>query len=527
MNHTLRPGPLRGLKILLLAMAAAGLAQDAAAAAAPARPNVLFILADDLGYSDLGCYGGEIATPNLDALAAGGLRFTQFYNTARCWPSRAALLTGYYAQQVNRDPARQRPQWAVLLPELLRPAGYRSYHSGKWHVDGPVLQGGFARSYLVVDQDRHFSPRNHQLDDVPLPQPKPEDGYYATVAIAQHAIDWLAAHDAEHRGDPFFLYLCFTVPHFPVMAPADDIARYRGKFQDGWDALRARRLERMQRLGIVSCELSARTPGVPAWDSLSAGEKDGWEWRMAIHAAMVDRMDREIGRVLDQLRKSGQWENTLIFFASDNGASAERLVRGDGHDPGAPPGSARSFLCIEPPWANLANTPLRKSKIFTHEGGIATPLIVHWPAGVAARGELRHTPGHLVDIVPTLLDLTGVAAPTSAGGEARPPLVGRSLLPALAQDVRIERDALWWHHQGNRAFRVGDWKIVASGPDSPWELYDLATDRGESRDRAAEQPGRVQELAASWAQRDREYQKQGASGGDLPAAKKARAKQSR
>jgi arylsulfatase A-like enzyme len=315
------------------------------------------------------------------------------------------------------------------------------------------------------------------------------------------------------------------VPHFPVMAPADDIARYRGKFQDGWDALRARRLERMQRMGIVTCDLSPRTPGVPAWDSLSSEEKDRWEWRMAIHAAMVDRMDRAIGRVLDRLRQSGQWENTLIFFASDNGASAERLVRGDGNDPAAPPGSAKSFLCIEPPWANLANTPLRKSKIFTHEGGIATPLIVHWPAGFAARGELRHTPGHLVDIVPTLLELTAVTAPTSANGEARPPLSGRSLMPALTQDVRIERDGLWWHHQGNRAFRVGDWKIVASGPDAPWELYDLATDRGESHDLAAAQPGRVQELAAQWAERDREYQKQGASGGDLPAAKKARAKQ--
>jgi arylsulfatase len=237
---------------------------------------------------------------------------------------------------------------------------------------------------------------------------------------------------------------------------------------------------------------------------------------MAIHAAMVDRMDREIGRVLDQVRRSGQWENTIIFFASDNGASAERLVRGDGHDPAAPPGSARSFLCIEPPWANLANTPLRKSKIFTHEGGIATPLIVHWPAGVTAHGGLRHTPGHFVDIVPTLLELTGTAAPSSWNGEARPPLAGRSLVPALAGDVPIERDAIYFHHQGNRGLRVGDWKIVASGPDAPWELYDLAADRCESHDLAAEQPQRVKELAALWAERDDLYHKQGASGGDLP-----------
>jgi arylsulfatase len=492
----------------------------AVAAAAPARPNVVFILADDLGYSDLGCYGGEIATPNLDALAAGGVRFTQFYNTARCWPSRAALLTGYYAQQVNRDPAKRRPAWAALLPDLLRPAGYRSYHSGKWHVDGPVLAGGFARSYLVVDQDRHFSPRNHQLDDRPLSQPAPDGSYYATVAIADRAIEWLGKHESGHRGEPFFLYLAFTVPHFPVMAPAEDIARYRGKFRDGWDVLRQRRLERMQRLGIVHCDLSPRTPGVPAWDSLSAGEKDNWEWRMAIHAAMVDRMDREIGRVLDQLRKSGRWDQTVIFFASDNGASAEKLVRGDGNDPDAPPGSARSFLCIEPSWANLANTPLRKSKIFTHEGGIATPLIVHWPAGIAERGELRHAPGHLVDIVPTVLELTGMEAPELSGGENRPPLPGRSLVPAFGTDARIEHDALWWNHQGNRALRVGDWKIVASGPDAPWELYDLASDRGESHDLAADQPGRVAEMAALWKRRDNEYRQQGASGGELPAAAK-------
>jgi arylsulfatase len=491
----------------------------------PARPNIVFILADDLGYSDLACYGGEIATPNLDALAAGGLRFTQFYNTARCWPSRAALLTGYYAQQVNRDPGRRRPAWAALLPDLLRPAGYRSYHSGKWHVDGPVLAGGFERSYLVVDQDRHFSPRDHQLDDQPLPQPKLEDGYYSTVAIAQHAIDELAGHDAQHRGEPYFLYLAFTVPHFPVMAPAEDIVRYRGKFAAGWDALRERRLDRMRKLGIVSCALSPRTPGVPAWDTLSPDDQEMWQRRMEVHSAMVDRMDREIGRVLEQVRKSGPWENTLIFFASDNGASAEKLNRGDRNDPSAPPGSAKSFLCIEPPWANLANAPLRKSKIFTHEGGIATPLIVHWPAGFTPRGELRQTPGHLVDIVPTLLELTALTAPTSFHGEPRPPLSGRSLVPALASDVRIERDGLWWHHQGNRAFRVGDWKIVASGPDAPWEFYNLATDRGESHDLAADQPQRVREMAALWAARDIEYQKQGASGGDLlPAKAKARGK---
>jgi arylsulfatase len=479
------------------------------------RPNIVIILADDLGFSDLGCYGGEVRTPNLDRLAANGLRFTQFYNTARCWPSRAALLTGYYAQQVNRDPPGLRPKWAALAPQLIKPAGYRSYHAGKWHVDGPVRQGGFERSYLVVDQDRYFGPRNHQLDDSPLPQPKPEDGYYATTAIARHAIDWLVGHGTKHRGEPFLLYLAFTCPHFPLQALPEDLARYRGRFKDGWDVLRQRRLDRMRQLGIVTCELSARTPGVPAWDSLRAEDKDSWEWRMALHAAMVDRMDREIGRVLDHLRKAGQWDNTLILFCSDNGASAERLVRGDGHDPQAPPGSAKTFLCLEPPWANLANAPLRKSKIFTHEGGISTPLIVHWPAGVKARGEWRHTPGHLVDVVPTLLELAGAPAPATWNGERRPPLPGRSLVPAFAKAVPLERDFLFFKHEGNRALRVGDWKIVASGAGTPWELYDLAKDRSESHDLAGRHPDKVQELAGLWAQHDEEFRKQGATGAPL------------
>ena len=227
--------------------------------AAPPKPNIVFILADDLGYSDLGCYGSEIQTPNLDKLAADGLRFTQFYNTARCWPSRACLLTGYYAQQVNRDPQGQRPKWAALLPDLLKPAGYHSYHSGKWHVDGPVLAGGFEHSYLVVDQDRHFAPKNHSLDDVPLPQPKPEDHYYATPVIAQHAIEWLAVHDKEHKDSPFFLYLAFTVPHFPIMAPEEDIARYKDKFARGWDAEREQRLKKMKQIGLVSCAALRRS----------------------------------------------------------------------------------------------------------------------------------------------------------------------------------------------------------------------------------------------------------------------------
>jgi arylsulfatase A-like enzyme len=508
--------------------------------APPARPNILVILADDLGYSDLGCYGGEIATPNLDRLAAGGLRYAQFYNTGRCWPSRAALLTGYYAQQVNRDPAGTRPEWAALLPDLLRHAGYRSYHSGKWHVDGPVLGGGFEHSYLVVDQDRHFGPHNHQLDDKPLPTPRPDEGYYATIAIADHALKWLATHQDGHRGEPFFLYLAFTAPHFPIQALPADIARYRNRYRNGWDAVRAERWKKLRKLELADCDLPSPEPDVvPSWNlsenelqrriglmesahampwnTLTADQQSFQAAKMAVHAAMVDRIDREVGRVVDRLGSDGLLDNTLILFASDNGASAEQIIRGDGHSPDAEPGSARSFLGLGPGWSTVSNTPFRRHKSWVHEGGVATPLIVHWPAGITARGSIRHAPGHLVDVVPTLLELAGATAPPTWRGVPRPPLAGRSLVSSFNQDLPVARDFLYFHHIGNRALRVGDWKIVAAGAGSPWELYDLAHDRGETTDLARRQPDKVQKLGRLWQQRDAEYAAQGRPGTPRPA----------
>ncbi|MDR3637436.1 MAG: arylsulfatase [Isosphaeraceae bacterium] len=523
---------------LILLVVLAGMSPTCLPAAT--KPNVVVILADDLGYSDLGCYGGEIATPNLDRLAANGLRFTQFYNTARCWPSRAALLTGYYAQQVNRDPAALRPKWAALLPELLKGAGYRSYHSGKWHVDGKVRDGGFDRSYLVVDQDRFFAPRDHQLDDTRLPQPTAADGYYATVAIADHARQWLGQHASEHRNEPFFLYLAFTSPHFPLQALPEDIERYRERYKAGWDALRAARWQRVQSLGLASGALSDPEPRIAPswnlseqelharvgpgevsramhWNELTPEQQSFQATKMAIHAAMVDRMDREIGRVIDQLRSMGVFDDTLILFASDNGASAEQIIRGEGHDRSAPLGSAGSFLGLGPGWSTVANTPFRRHKSWTHEGGIATPLIVHWPAGIAAKGALRHTPGHLIDIAPTLLELAAVAPPAAWNGEPRPVLPGRSLVPTFAGDVSIKRDALFFKHSDNRALRVGDWKIVASGPQAPWELYNLANDRAEMHTLAAHNPEKAAELAQLWLRRDTEYARQGATGRRPPA----------
>ncbi len=497
----------------------------------PARPNIVLILADDMGFSDLGCYGGEIATPNLDRLANNGLRFTQMYNTARCWPSRACLLTGYYAQQVNRDPGRQRPPWAALLPDLLRTAGYRSYHSGKWHVDGKVLEGGFDRSYWFEDWDRYFTPAKHFLNDQLLPEVKAGEGYYATTAMSEYAIKFLREHAADHAEQPFFLYLAFIAPHFPLHALREDIAKYRDRYLEGWDKVREQRWARLREAGIVSCELSARDaaftpryykpetldiigPGeiyhaVP-WADLTPEQQRLQATKMAIHAAMVDRLDQEVGRVLDQIRQMGAWDNTLIVFLSDNGADATIMVRGDGHDRDADPGSAASYLCLGPGWATASNTPFRRHKIWVHEGGISTPWIMHWPAAGLSGGALRHTPAHIIDFVPTVLELAGVKPPDTFNNALRPPLPGQSLVPVLHRDLNIPRDYLYWHHQGNRALRIGDWKIVSElEREGKWELYDLAKDRIESHDLSGQYPEKVEEMAAKWQQLDQEFTQQG------------------
>lgn len=492
------------------------------------KPNILLIVADDMGYSDAACYGGDIATPNLDGLAKDGLRFTQFYNTARCWSSRAAVLTGYYAQAVRRDTVPgvksgtqgTRPAWARLLPEMLRPLGYRSYHSGKWHVDGKPMEAGFYRSYSLNDHDRHFAPRQHTEDDVPLPPVVPDSGYYTSTAIADYAIKCLREHAEKYAAQPFFEFLAFTAPHFPLQAPPEDIARYQDKYLRGWDAMRGERWQRMQAMGIGGSALAPieRELGPPyafpaaigklgpnelnrplAWDTLNAAQCEFQAAKMAVHAAMVDRMDREIGRVLAQLREMGVAENTLVFFLSDNGASAEMMVRGDGHDPDAACGTGATFLSLGPGWSSMANTPFRRHKTWVHEGGISTPLIVRWPQGVAARGELRHAPGHVVDIVPTILEVAGGKPFEKWNGEPVPSAPGKSLVPAFTTDAAIARESLWWLHEGNRALRVGDWKIVAVGKDNPWELYDLGTDRSETKNLAAEMPEKVRALAAQWA----------------------------
>ena len=498
-------------------------------------PHVLIILADDLGYSDLGCYGGEIETPNLDKLAAGGLRFTQFYNTARCWPTRAALLTGYYAQQVRRDTLTgipsggrgQRPAWAQLLSQRLGAAGYRCHHSGKWHLDGMPLANGFDRSYYLRDQGRFFNPKVHYEDDRQLPPVQRGSGFYGTTAIADHAIRCLKEHAAEHHDRPFFHYLAFTAPHFPLHALPQDIARYRDRYRAGWDVIRDHRWDRIQSLGLVTGRLSAveRAVGPPyhfpaalktlgpgeinrplRWNELTDEQREFQATKMAIHAAMIDRVDREIGRVLDQLRAMGAFDNTLVIFLSDNGASAEIMVRDDGHDPKAPAGSAATYLCLGPGWSTTANTPFRRHKTWVHEGGIATPFIVHWPQGIPARGELRHNPGHVIDVVPTILKTAGLAKPQrkATGAGTGPPFPGESLVPVFTADNRVKHEDLWWLHEGNRALRVGSWKLVAAKGD-PWELYDLTTDRTETNNLAVDHPEKVRELEQVWKRRLSEF----------------------
>ncbi len=498
--------------------------------AAPERPNVLVVLTDDLGYSDVGCYGGEIATPNLDALAANGLRFSQFYNTARCWPTRAALLTGYYAQQVRRDALpglkrSNRPGWARLLPDMLKPLGFRSYHSGKWHLDGMPIATGFDRSYYLKDQGRFFNPRVHWEDDRKLPPVERGSGYYGTIAIADHAIRCLQEHADKYAEKPFFHYLAFTAPHFPLHALPEDIARYRDRYRDGWDKSRDARWERIQKIGLTEASLSPveREVGPPyhfpdalkilgpgevnrplRWQELTAARQEFQATKMAIHAAMIDRIDREVGRVLEQLRAMDMLDNTIIFFLSDNGASAEIMVRTDGHDPEASPGSAASYLCLGPGWSTCSNTPFRRHKTWVHEGGISTPLIVHWPAGIHSRGELRHSPGHVIDLVPTILDVVGGQPLKTWNGKPVSTAPGHSLVPAFAKGGVVKRKDLWWSHEGNRAIRVGDWKLVAAKGE-PWELFDLSTDRTETRNLAQQHPDRVKELEGIWRQREQDF----------------------
>jgi arylsulfatase A-like enzyme len=534
--------------------AAAAILLSGVALAAP-RPNIVLIMSDDMGYSDIGCYGGEIQTPNLDKLAAGGVRFTQFYNTARCCPTRASLVSGLYPHQAGvghmmedrgldayRGDLNKR---CATIAEVLRPAGYGTYAVGKWHVTrhvapaGPKhnwpLQRGFDRYYgTITGAGSFYDPGTLTRDNTMISpaadkeyQPKQ---YYYTDAISDHAARFIADHHRQTPDKPLFVYAAYTAAHWPMHALEEDIAKYKGRYDGGYEPIRRARFEKAKQLGLITsdCELSAQAG---EWNSV---ENKAWEARcMEVYAAMIDRMDAGIGRIVAELQKTGRLDNTLIFFLQDNGGCAETVGRQptmgvpaerpdkpplepraadfidgsvrpmrtrDGYQvrtgPESMPGPYDTFIAYGQGWANVSNSPFREYKHWVHEGGISTPLIVHWPAGITRRGELERQPGHLIDIMATCVDLAGATYPPANTSDVQP-LEGRSLAPTFSGQP-IEREAIYWEHEGNRAIRVANWKLVAKGPAGPWELYDIDRDRAEQHDLAAQEPNRVKQMTAQW-----------------------------
>lgn len=491
------------------------------ACAAPSKPNVVVILADDMGWSDIGCYGGEISTPNLDKLAQGGVRFTQFYNTARCSPSRASLLTGLYPHEAGMgyldDLVKPNSQGthgrlnnrAVTMAEALNTNGYFTAMTGKWHLG--QKQGttpwnrGFQRSLnsarggIYFPNQKNRADTNLFLNGKPLPLNSPEFGkdWYSSDLWTNYSLKFVDESLKEKK--PFFLYQAFCAPHFPLMAPEKDIAKYRGKFMAGWDKLREARYQRQIKLGLVDPKwpLSQRPLDTPAWDSLSAADRKMFDEKMAVYAAMIDNMDQNIGKLVDGLKKRGVLDNTLILFMSDNGGNAESGPQGvtRGENLGDP--QSEVFLGMN--WATLNNTPFRRFKHFTHEGGISTPLIASWPAGIpkARSGKWEKQPGHLVDIMATVMDLTKTKYPSTYNGHKILPMDGVSLMPAFQGKSLNRTNPIFWEHEGNRAIRIGKWKAVSKLKE-PWELYDIDADRTEQRDLAKERPDQVRSMSSQW-----------------------------
>jgi len=535
------------------------------------RPNIILIMSDDMGFSDLGCYGGEIDTPNLNKLAANGLRFTQFYNTARCCPTRASLLSGLYPSQTGIGHMTE--DWGtegyrgdlnntcVTIAEVLKSAGYSTYMAGKWHVtrftapDGPKhnwpLQRGFDKFYgTIVGAGNYFDPATLTRDNTMItpyndPEYKPKEFYY-TDAITDNAVKYIREHKTDK---PFFLYMTYTAAHWPMHAKEKDIAKYRGKYDEGWDPVRQSRYKRCTELGLIDKDWPMSPPDNSGWEK-EANKK--WESvRMEVYAAMVDCMDQGIGRVLDELKRRGIFENTLIFFLQDNGGCAEELdsrgpIKPDPTKPveykpmskdelmlagvsiqqlqtrdgrpirrgmGVMPGPVDTYIAYGKQWANVSNTPFRLYKHWVHEGGISTPLIVHWPAGIKDKGKLRNQTGHLIDIMPTCVEVSGAKYPTDFKGNKIQPMEGKSLAAAF-DNKPIERKAIFWEHEGNRAVRMGNWKLVAKGQKGAWELYDMEKDRTELNDLAQQYPNQAEEMSAmyqEWAKRTKVVPKKAAA----------------
>jgi arylsulfatase len=542
-----------GLGAAVLAMGGSLKAEGFGDGRAPKKPNIILIMADDMGYSDIGCYGGEIRTPNLDGLAASGLRFTQFYNTARCCPTRASLMTGLYPHQAGvghmmEDKGYESYQGdlnnrCVTIAEVLKLTGYSTYMAGKWHVtryrgpEGPKhnwpCQRGFDRFFGTIHgAGSYYDPCSLTRDNTQIP-PGSDDFYY-TNAISDNAATFIREHKADN---PFFMYVAYTATHWPMHALPQDIARYKGRYDGGWDALRAERHKRMIEMGIVDkkWKLTPRDKAVPAWSE--AKDKAWFARRMEVYAAMLDCMDQGVGRIVKQLKESGQFENTLIFFLADNGGCAEEYgsrgaIKPDPSKPvvlkpmdkdelqpdmqpkvtrdgrpvrtgrGIMPGPADTYIAYGRPWANSSNTPFRLYKHWVHEGGISTPLIAHWPARIKARNELWRQPGHLIDIMATCVDVAGAEYPSEYKGNKITPAEGKSLVPAF-DNKPIQREAIYWEHEGNRSVRQGKWKLVSRHPDK-WELYDIEADRTELMNLAEKNPEKVEQLKVlyeSWAAR--------------------------
>jgi len=493
------------------------------------RPNILIILADDLGWSDLGCYGGEIRTPNLDSLARGGLRFTQFYNSARCSPTRASILTGLHPHQAGfPNLSGVLPDHCMTIPEALRPAGYSTYMVGKWHLSrqSTPTQRGFDEFYGMLGGFNSCWQEDPYYSRLPEGRPKHRYGpgeFYSTDVFGDYTLDFV--EEGRKSGRPWFLYLAFNAAHFPLHAWEEDIARYEKLYARGWDMIRQERLARQKELGLMAADLKL-TPRSnipanrfnvqtgwadkdnPAWDSLPAERRADLARRMAVYAAMVDRMDRVIGRVLARLKETGQFDNTVIFFLSDNGACAEWDPWGFDESSGPRNilhvgedlknvGGPDSYVSYGSAWANACNTPFRLYKHYGHEGGINTPLIVHWPAGLKTKpGAVTREPGHIADFMPTVLELAGVSYPQERDGHRLLPLEGVSLA-TLLKGGRLPARQIFVEHEGNRAVREGRWKLVAMN-SKPWELYDIEADPTEMNDLAAQEQERVKRLAEAW-----------------------------
>lgn len=481
------------MKRHMLLVVALAVVMSASKLAAEDRPNIVLIMVDDMGFSDLHCYGGEIDTPNLDRLAASGLRFSQFYNCAKCETTRATLMSGRYYHEVGVGKLTR----CVTIAEALKQAGYTTLMTGKWHLSGNPVERGFDRYFGHLSGACNFfrGDNTFRLDDQPFQVPA--EGFYTTDANTDYAIQFL---NEREPNKPFFLYIAYNAPHYPLHAPKREVEKYRGKYLIGWDELRRQRYSRMAKLGILAknWEMAPRPDDVPAWDSLSEEEKDIQDLMMAAYAGMIDRVDQNIGRLVEHLASSGVMENTLFLFLSDNGACPFQRTTQVTRSERLMPWDPKSYWTYDKGWAHACNTPFREYKRNQHEGGISTPLIAHWPDHIADPGSITHQPGHLVDIMATCLDVAGASYPTRFRGEPVGPPRGLSLRPIFSGRQRSGHEYIFFSFYGtHNALRVGNWKLVNIN-SGPWELYDLAADRTELHDLAQEQPQRYQQMQQRW-----------------------------